>query len=66
MANPQHRPNGRQDRRGGTTQLSPRPGTNGRTDGRDDRRILRYLVAAAVVLLLGALVFNGFWWSDSP
>lgn len=56
----------RKDRRGGATQLTPRPGTNGRTNDRDNRRILRILVIAAVVLLVGWLIFNGFWWQRSP
>ena len=53
-------PNG-QDRRGGATQMTPEPGTNGRTNDRDNHRILRIALAVVLVAFLGVLAFNAFW-----
>lgn len=50
-----------QSRRGGATQLTPEPGTNGRTNDRDNHRALRIALALVIVVFLGVLAFNIFW-----
>ncbi|WP_225781305.1 hypothetical protein [Xenophilus sp. Marseille-Q4582] len=51
----------RPERRGGATQLTPEPGTNGRMNERDNRRILRIAVVLVIALLAGVLAFNAFY-----
>lgn len=51
----------RQDRRGGATQRTPVPGSNGRMNERDNQRILRIALAVVIVVLIGVLAVNAFW-----
>lgn len=51
------------DRRGGATQRTPEPGTNGKMNERDNRRIFVVLIVLLAAVVTGLLIFNGVWWS---